>query len=1246
MKKYFTLLAFVVAAILVFSIIAQGGFIKVEENETDDLPRAPGPVYYNRTAARGYAYRWWDTRNPHYNDFSSSGGDCANFVSQCLIAGGLSLHNGTDGDGYGVYPDVDRPSVYSNGTIPYCDYMHTHFVNYQPTDYQQITSSDPIPSWIEVGDPVIFGSTSDNWEHAMVVVWKGESDLGLAGHTSDKWNFSFNEELSYFDLANMYHIQSHGYQGDEFLFEVNTSSLNVRVGPGIKDTGDYYQDIGDIHSGEKYVAIETALDDSGNTWYHFWFDDRAAWCAADFGSSHYAVPSAGQTYLEIDVGYYLNVRNGPGTSYEDVGEVYSGMRFFPIDNSSGWYKFYWGGQEVWASGSYMTLYNYSGPSRVDGIDVSHWQGDIDWNQVYGDGYRFAFCKASGGVSVVDSEFEDNMQNGTAAGVYMGPYHFAHPESNTALDEVDHFLNVAGDYITDGYLRPVLDLESGDGDLTWEELSAWADTWMSEVEARTGVEPLIYTGWYRDYLEPYMANYDLWVAYWTYDSSGEPETGIWDDWTVWQYSDEGSVSGISGNVDLDVYDGNMDQLENELLINTSSQSDPNPLAGKIIAIDPGHGGSDVGAEGIDGASFPNEEDFNLDIGLRLKKLLVSAGATVIMTRETDTDVTLQERCDIANNNNSDIFVSIHMNSATESAHGTETFYWAEDDVTYSVDGKRLAQHVQNRTTEYLGTYDRGARGDKPYFGYHLYVLDNTNMPAVLNEMCFISNQSDFDMISQEDNRTKGAFSLYHGICDYFDVSPSVGEVSQSGYPSSNSRVARTVFFDKEWTNESFFTRSYWSVDGVNQGDLFHREWFFDAQPSMQQPILNTSEYQIGWHDVKIVTKNLWMVDEQHNFTYRFERSPIAQGTSYGTPSAYNISDDNDTTYGANDLGEPLYVDLPCNLTIDAFKTHLWDGDDRFYQYKIEISQDKKSWTEVVNKTSGEYRSWQWDYINSHRARYVRFTGTNNSANQWYHINEFKIFVEETHVFYGDAAVDGIGYWGNVTVTNTADSSTITTDVENGSLWIDLTSMGYTEGDNLEVTFDDPAVSGSLSVTGTYDFIPEEINLIGDTFDQRHISLGSGWQFISHGLILLDDSIENILSDVDYDKVMYYDSYNDGWRTYNTDRADHYNSLFNWNRSVGIWIHVTGDSSLHLYSDISYTYTDIVLRPGWNMVGYPHNISQSADLILPLEVTKFGVFDSGQQYNIKYDVPANVTLEPGKAYWLYNSADHSVTWTINR
>ncbi len=196
-----------------------------------------------------------------------------------------------------------------------------------------------------------------------------------------------------------------------------------------------------------------------------------------------------------------------------------------------------------------------------------------------------------------------------------------------------------------------------------------------------------------------------------------------------------------------------------------------LEGKIIAIDPGHGGSDTGAVGWD-PDPPYEKHFALWISEELRDLLESEGAEVVMTRDGDYDVSLADRCAIANNAGADIFVSVHLNSVgNEDVQGTETFYYGCGD-SYSVEGKDLAEKTQARLVARLGTNDRGARADCDYFGYHLYVLANTHMPAILTESVFISNQQEYEMMLDEYWRMETAIAHFEGILNYFNVETTV------------------------------------------------------------------------------------------------------------------------------------------------------------------------------------------------------------------------------------------------------------------------------------------------------------------------------------------------------------------------------------------------------------------------------------------------------------------------------------------
>jgi len=202
-----------------------------------------------------------------------------------------------------------------------------------------------------------------------------------------------------------------------------------------------------------------------------------------------------------------------------------------------------------------------------GIDVSHHQGSINWTAVYADGKTFAFVKATEGVTYNDPRFVANMTNGTHAGVLMGAYHFARPDNNSAQAEARHFLQVAGPYIGNGYLPPVLDLEDPNENtdlqqlFSSDELSQWVQTWLQIVEDSTGVTPIIYTnGRYTRYLNSSLNRYPLWIA--EPDGNLDPpdNLGRWTTWLFKQYSWHGNVNGINGDVDLDVFNGTMAELD--------------------------------------------------------------------------------------------------------------------------------------------------------------------------------------------------------------------------------------------------------------------------------------------------------------------------------------------------------------------------------------------------------------------------------------------------------------------------------------------------------------------------------------------------------------------------------------------------------------------------------------------------------------------------------------------------------------
>lgn len=190
------------------------------------------------------------------------------------------------------------------------------------------------------------------------------------------------------------------------------------------------------------------------------------------------------------------------------------------------------------------------------IDVSQHQGTIDWMAVAASGIKGAMVKASEGIGYTDPLFRRNAVGAPAAGLAVGFYHYARPETgNTASQEAEAFIEAIG--TLPSIFPHALDLED-DKDhrvsaLGSKYLTEWAFEWLETVERRTGRRAMIYTGasFARTFLGAKLARWPLWVAH--YGTDTPMSNGTWDRWVIFQYSDSGKVNGISGNVDMNEMD---------------------------------------------------------------------------------------------------------------------------------------------------------------------------------------------------------------------------------------------------------------------------------------------------------------------------------------------------------------------------------------------------------------------------------------------------------------------------------------------------------------------------------------------------------------------------------------------------------------------------------------------------------------------------------------------------------------------
>ena len=193
-----------------------------------------------------------------------------------------------------------------------------------------------------------------------------------------------------------------------------------------------------------------------------------------------------------------------------------------------------------------------------------------------------------------------------------------------------------------------------------------------------------------------------------------------------------------------------------------------VAGRIIAVDPGHGGIDPGSKGNTGVE---EEEITLAVSEKLKETLTGAGAVVIMTRESDIDLSdpdggrlitrkrqdLSRRLDLAEKNGADLYLSVHVNcfKSGPGEHGAQVFYQPG-----SEEGKELAESIQGEMARVLGNTTRKAKA------VDYYATRNSKMPAAIVEIGFISNPKEEKLMLDPKYQRKLAYAMYCGLVKYF------------------------------------------------------------------------------------------------------------------------------------------------------------------------------------------------------------------------------------------------------------------------------------------------------------------------------------------------------------------------------------------------------------------------------------------------------------------------------------------------
>ena len=205
--------------------------------------------------------------------------------------------------------------------------------------------------------------------------------------------------------------------------------------------------------------------------------------------------------------------------------------------------------------NYQVLEKHKG--KAIGIDLSEYQGQIDWDLVENIESKypieFVFVRATAGNDRADSRFEENWLGAKKRKMIRGAYHYYRPNENS-LEQAKLFIKTVR--LRKGDLPPVLDIEKLPKGQSLDSLKIGLRRWLKAVEAHYKVKPIIYTGekYYDDFLKEDFSDYLFWIA--NYNFYREK---IEDDWLFWQFTEKASVIGINGNVDVNIFNGDAEQL---------------------------------------------------------------------------------------------------------------------------------------------------------------------------------------------------------------------------------------------------------------------------------------------------------------------------------------------------------------------------------------------------------------------------------------------------------------------------------------------------------------------------------------------------------------------------------------------------------------------------------------------------------------------------------------------------------------
>lgn len=206
---------------------------------------------------------------------------------------------------------------------------------------------------------------------------------------------------------------------------------------------------------------------------------------------------------------------------------------------------------------------FANASKVVGIDVSHYQGKINWSKVefVNEKYpiEFVFIRATQGFDKKDNQFDKNWNECKRNNIIRGAYHYYRPNENS-LEQAENFIKTVK--LSKGDLPPVLDIEKLPKEQSIDNLKIGLKRFLDKIEEHYEVRPIIYTGerYYNDFLKDEFEDYTFWIANYNFI-----DAEVNSDYLIWQFTEQAKIKGIREKVDVNIFNGSYEDLR-DLRIN--------------------------------------------------------------------------------------------------------------------------------------------------------------------------------------------------------------------------------------------------------------------------------------------------------------------------------------------------------------------------------------------------------------------------------------------------------------------------------------------------------------------------------------------------------------------------------------------------------------------------------------------------------------------------------------------------------